>query len=77
MHGLFVLHPGCPLCESCPSVFVLNCFKFTMIHLLLFIRTNTVILIDAEGNVTFTERTMLNCDTSNWRTSSFKFKLEE
>ena len=47
-----------------------------MIHFLLFIRTNTVILIDGEGNVTFTERTMLNCDTSNWRTSSFKFQLE-
>uniref|UniRef100_A0A672LJU6 Transport and Golgi organization protein 2 homolog n=1 Tax=Sinocyclocheilus grahami TaxID=75366 RepID=A0A672LJU6_SINGR len=25
-------------------------------------RTNTVILIDREGNVSFTERTMLNCD---------------
>ncbi|CAK6950455.1 transport and Golgi organization protein 2 homolog isoform X2 [Scomber scombrus] len=39
-------------------------------------RTNTVILIDAEGNVTFTERTMLNCDTSNWSTNSFQFKLQ-
>lgn len=39
-------------------------------------RTNTIILIDAEGTVTFTERTMLNCDTSNWSTSSFKFKLQ-
>ncbi|CAB1444739.1 unnamed protein product [Pleuronectes platessa] len=39
-------------------------------------RTNTIILIDAEGNVTFTERTMLNCDTSKWSTNSFQFKLE-
>ncbi|XP_068461398.1 transport and Golgi organization protein 2 homolog isoform X2 [Clinocottus analis] len=39
-------------------------------------RTNTIILIDAEGNVTFTERTMLNCDTSKWSTSSFQFKLQ-
>ncbi|XP_054466732.1 transport and Golgi organization protein 2 homolog isoform X2 [Anoplopoma fimbria] len=39
-------------------------------------RTNTIILIDAEGNVTFTERTMLNCDSSNWSTSSFQFKLQ-
>ncbi|XP_068994847.1 transport and Golgi organization protein 2 homolog [Embiotoca jacksoni] len=39
-------------------------------------RTNTIILIDAEGNVTFTERTMLNCDTSNWSTNSFQFKLQ-
>ncbi|XP_076007123.1 transport and Golgi organization protein 2 homolog isoform X2 [Genypterus blacodes] len=39
-------------------------------------RTNTVILIDAAGNVTFTERTMLNCDTSKWNTSSFQFKLQ-
>ncbi|XP_061672531.1 transport and Golgi organization protein 2 homolog isoform X1 [Syngnathoides biaculeatus] len=38
-------------------------------------RTNTIILIDAEGNVTFTERTMLSCDTNNWCTSSFRFKL--
>nr|XP_057927462.1 transport and Golgi organization protein 2 homolog isoform X1 [Doryrhamphus excisus] len=38
-------------------------------------RTNTIILIDAEGNVTFTERTMLNCDTNNWHSSSFQFKL--
>ncbi|KAM4615900.1 transport and Golgi organization protein 2 homolog isoform 2-T2 [Polymixia lowei] len=40
-------------------------------------RTNTIILIDAAGNVTFTERTMLNCDTSQWSTSSFQFKLQE
>ncbi|XP_037536526.1 transport and Golgi organization protein 2 homolog [Nematolebias whitei] len=39
-------------------------------------RTNTVILIDAEGNVTFTERTMLDCDTSKWSTRSFQFKLQ-
>lgn len=40
-------------------------------------RTNTIILIDAEGNVTFTERTMLDCDPSKWSTSSFQFKLQE
>lgn len=40
-------------------------------------RTNTIILIDAAGNVTFTERTMLNGDASHWRTSSFQFKLQE
>ncbi|XP_029998608.1 transport and Golgi organization protein 2 homolog isoform X1 [Sphaeramia orbicularis] len=39
-------------------------------------RTNTVILIDAEGNVAFTERTMLNCDTTKWSTNSFQFKLQ-
>lgn len=38
-------------------------------------RTNTIILIDTAGNVTFTERTMLNCDTSQWSTSSFQFEL--
>ncbi|XP_006640218.1 transport and Golgi organization protein 2 homolog [Lepisosteus oculatus] len=38
-------------------------------------RTNTVILIDSNGNVTFTERTMLNSDISQWKTSSFNFKL--
>lgn len=40
-------------------------------------RTNTIILIDASGNVTFTERTMLNCDVSQWSTSSFQFKLKD
>lgn len=39
-------------------------------------RTNTVILIDAEGNVAFTERTMLDCDTTKWSTNSFQFKLQ-
>lgn len=40
-------------------------------------RTNTIILIDAEGNVTFTERNMLDRDTNKWSTSSFQFKLQE
>ncbi|XP_068167652.1 transport and Golgi organization protein 2 homolog [Antennarius striatus] len=39
-------------------------------------RAKTVILIDGESNVTFTERTMLDCDTSKWKTSSFQFKLQ-
>ncbi|XP_047236199.1 transport and Golgi organization protein 2 homolog isoform X2 [Girardinichthys multiradiatus] len=39
-------------------------------------RTNTIILIDAEGNVTFTERTMLDFDTSKWSTNSFQFNLQ-
>ncbi|XP_061458320.1 transport and Golgi organization protein 2 homolog isoform X2 [Rhineura floridana] len=39
-------------------------------------RTNTVILIDAEGHVTFTERTMLNADVNQWKTSSYQFKLQ-
>uniref|UniRef100_A0A8V1A0Y9 Transport and golgi organization 2 homolog n=1 Tax=Gallus gallus TaxID=9031 RepID=A0A8V1A0Y9_CHICK len=38
-------------------------------------RTNTVLLIDSEGNVTFTERTMINEDVSQWKTSSYEFKL--
>ncbi|KAI4873200.1 hypothetical protein NFI96_000618 [Prochilodus magdalenae] len=40
-------------------------------------RTNTVILIDSEDNVSFTERTMLNCDVTQWSTKSFHFKLQE
>ncbi|XP_043924641.1 transport and Golgi organization protein 2 homolog isoform X2 [Protopterus annectens] len=40
-------------------------------------RTNTVILIDGEGHVTFTERTMLNEDITQWKTSSFHFRLHE
>ncbi|XP_054852772.1 transport and Golgi organization protein 2 homolog isoform X2 [Eublepharis macularius] len=39
-------------------------------------RTNTVILVDAEGHVTFTERTMLNADVDQWKTSTYQFKLQ-
>ncbi|KAG5840452.1 hypothetical protein ANANG_G00188970 [Anguilla anguilla] len=38
-------------------------------------RTNTVILVDAAGNVSFTERNMANCDVGQWSTRSFQFKL--
>ncbi|NXP47528.1 TNG2 protein, partial [Heliornis fulica] len=38
-------------------------------------RTNTVILIDAEGHVTFTERNMINADANQWKTSTYEFKL--
>ncbi|KAL7836268.1 hypothetical protein AOLI_G00275520 [Acnodon oligacanthus] len=38
---------------------------------------NTVILIDSEDNVSFTERTMLNCDVTQWSTQSFHFKLQD
>ncbi|XP_030647158.1 transport and Golgi organization protein 2 homolog isoform X2 [Chanos chanos] len=40
-------------------------------------RTNTVILVDTEGHVTFTERTMLNCNVSQWSTNSFHFKIHD
>ncbi|XP_051527594.1 transport and Golgi organization protein 2 homolog isoform X3 [Myxocyprinus asiaticus] len=40
-------------------------------------RTNTIILIDQEGNVNFTEHNMLNCDINQWSTNSFHFKLQE
>ncbi|NXC20736.1 TNG2 protein, partial [Corythaeola cristata] len=38
-------------------------------------RTNTVILIDSEGQVTFTERNMINADANQWKTSTYEFKL--
>ncbi|NXA71888.1 TNG2 protein, partial [Thryothorus ludovicianus] len=38
-------------------------------------RTNTVVLIDAEGRVTFTERNMINADVNQWKTSTYEFKL--
>ncbi|XP_075072879.1 transport and Golgi organization protein 2 homolog isoform X2 [Mixophyes fleayi] len=40
-------------------------------------RTNTIVLIDGEGHVTFTERTMLNCDITQWKTSTYQFKLQQ
>ncbi|MEE6504350.1 hypothetical protein FKM82_005156 [Ascaphus truei] len=39
-------------------------------------RTNTIVLIDGEGEVTFSERTMLNCDVTQWKTSTYQFKLQ-
>ncbi|CAH2295606.1 Hypothetical predicted protein [Pelobates cultripes] len=40
-------------------------------------RTNTIVLIDSDGHVTFTERTMLNCDITQWKTSTYHFKLPD
>lgn len=40
-------------------------------------RTNTVILVDAAGNVTFTENTMVGKDPSNWMTTIHEFKLQD
>uniref|UniRef100_A0A6I8T2Q7 Transport and golgi organization 2 homolog n=1 Tax=Xenopus tropicalis TaxID=8364 RepID=A0A6I8T2Q7_XENTR len=39
-------------------------------------RTNTIVLIDGEGQVTFTERTMLNSDVTQWKTSVYQFELQ-
>uniref|UniRef100_A0A452GLU0 Uncharacterized protein n=1 Tax=Gopherus agassizii TaxID=38772 RepID=A0A452GLU0_9SAUR len=60
-HVQHVLNEYAALCVRCPGYGT---------------RTNTVILIDAEGHVTFTERTMLNADISQWKTSTYQFKLE-
>ncbi|XP_028904904.1 transport and Golgi organization protein 2 homolog isoform X1 [Ornithorhynchus anatinus] len=38
-------------------------------------RTNTVLLVDAEGRVTFTERAMVGEDVDRWETNSFQFSL--
>nr|XP_005295053.1 transport and Golgi organization protein 2 homolog isoform X1 [Chrysemys picta bellii] len=60
-HVQHVLNEYAALCVRCPGYGT---------------RTNTVILIDAEGHVTFTERTMLNADINQWKTSTYQFKLE-
>lgn len=39
-------------------------------------RTNTVILVDADGHVTFTERSMLDKDPSHWETNTHEFRLQ-
>ncbi|XP_008582765.1 PREDICTED: transport and Golgi organization protein 2 homolog isoform X2 [Galeopterus variegatus] len=39
-------------------------------------RTNTVILVDTDGHVTFTERSMLDKDPSCWKTSTHEFMLQ-
>ncbi|XP_007641261.1 transport and Golgi organization protein 2 homolog isoform X4 [Cricetulus griseus] len=39
-------------------------------------RTNTIILVDADGHVTFTERSLLNKDTSHWETNTYEFTLQ-
>ncbi|XP_077317830.1 transport and Golgi organization protein 2 homolog isoform X2 [Lithobates pipiens] len=40
-------------------------------------RTNTIVLVDNEGHVTFTERTMMNCDITQWKTSTYQFQLQQ
>ncbi|XP_062930197.1 transport and Golgi organization protein 2 homolog isoform X2 [Mobula hypostoma] len=39
-------------------------------------RTSTIILVDAEGHVTFTERCLLEPGTTQWKLSSYQFDLE-
>ncbi|ELK26242.1 hypothetical protein MDA_GLEAN10020097 [Myotis davidii] len=39
-------------------------------------RTNTVILVDVDGHVTFTERSMLDKDPSRWETRTHEFTLQ-
>ncbi|XP_072455866.1 transport and Golgi organization protein 2 homolog isoform X1 [Notamacropus eugenii] len=39
-------------------------------------RTNTIVLIDAEGNVTFTERSMIDEDINQWKTNTYNFQLQ-
>ncbi|XP_065759904.1 transport and Golgi organization protein 2 homolog isoform X1 [Muntiacus reevesi] len=39
-------------------------------------RTNTVILVDADGHVTFTERSMLGSDPTRWETTTHEFRLQ-
>ncbi|XP_073917377.1 transport and Golgi organization protein 2 homolog isoform X2 [Castor canadensis] len=39
-------------------------------------RTNTIILVDADGHVTFTERSMLDKDPSRWETTTHEFTLQ-
>ncbi|XP_070618830.1 transport and Golgi organization protein 2 homolog [Erythrolamprus reginae] len=39
-------------------------------------RANTIILVDGEGQVTFTERTMLDADITQWNTSTYQFQLQ-
>ncbi|ARF02689.1 SWPV1-084 [Shearwaterpox virus] len=40
-------------------------------------RTNTVITIDHDYNVSFTERTMLDTEGKEWKTSNFIFKIDD
>ncbi|XP_030671702.1 transport and Golgi organization protein 2 homolog isoform X6 [Nomascus leucogenys] len=39
-------------------------------------RTNTIILVDADGHVTFTERSMMDKDFSHWETRTYEFTLQ-
>ncbi|KAI4536558.1 hypothetical protein MG293_013950 [Ovis ammon polii] len=39
-------------------------------------RTNTVILVDADGHVTFTERSMLGSDPTHWEAVTHEFQLQ-
>uniref|UniRef100_A0A2K6Q0N4 Transport and golgi organization 2 homolog n=1 Tax=Rhinopithecus roxellana TaxID=61622 RepID=A0A2K6Q0N4_RHIRO len=39
-------------------------------------RTNTIILVDPDGHVTFTERSMMDKDLSRWETRTYEFTLQ-
>ena len=42
-------------------------------------RTNTVVIIDADNNATFVERTMeepINVENIHWKTNKFEFKID-
>ncbi|XP_075390043.1 transport and Golgi organization protein 2 homolog isoform X2 [Tenrec ecaudatus] len=39
-------------------------------------RTNTIILVDTDGQVTFAERSMLDKDPTRWETSTHEFRLQ-
>ncbi|UOX38710.1 T10-like protein [Finch poxvirus] len=39
-------------------------------------RTNTVIIVDSDYNVSFTERTMLDTEAKEWKTSNFIFSID-
>uniref|UniRef100_A0A8B9FDL8 Transport and Golgi organization protein 2 homolog n=1 Tax=Amazona collaria TaxID=241587 RepID=A0A8B9FDL8_9PSIT len=38
-------------------------------------RTNTILLIDSEGWVTFTERNLISVEDNQWKTTTYEFKL--
>ncbi|XP_051888325.1 transport and Golgi organization protein 2 homolog [Pristis pectinata] len=57
-----------PILEEFSALFIRTSFYGT--------RTNTVILVDAKGHVTFTERCLLKPDTNQWKVSSYQFELE-
>lgn len=57
-----ILTNYCAVCVRCPGYGT---------------RTNTIVLVDNEGQVTFTERTMMNCDISQWKTSTYQFELQQ
>ena len=69
-----------PYLEACTAVSMFSQVEETGSYLYVGTRTHTVIVIDAQNNVTFIEKTMespINVEDIHWNTNVFQFKIQK